>query len=213
MNKPINQNDFARFVPDQFVALLDKPSLILGEKTEDYMNLFGAFVAEVKPIRVLEWIWLKDSVDSEWEARRLRRAKTPLAHMAMLRSAIAILAPLIAVERGQKNNPGVIDLSQEARNEKEAEKLYLDSLKGDRGAKERLERLLKSVALDESAIAASAIARGLDLTQQIDGMISGHHRTRDQILRDLDQRRAVLGARGQVSAPVVIDVQAKDASE
>jgi hypothetical protein len=63
--------------PDQqqYFDLLGPPAIVEGEDEARYDRLLAGIVQTVQPVDVLEWIWVRDIVDQQWELLRYRSAK------------------------------------------------------------------------------------------------------------------------------------------
>jgi hypothetical protein len=63
--------------PDQqqYFDLLGPPAIVEGEDEARYGRLLAGIVQTVQPVDVLEWIWVRDIVDQQWELLRYRSAK------------------------------------------------------------------------------------------------------------------------------------------
>jgi hypothetical protein len=63
--------------PDQqqYFDLLGPPAIVDGEDEARYGRLLAGIVQTVQPVDVLEWIWVRDIVDQQWELLRYRSAK------------------------------------------------------------------------------------------------------------------------------------------
>ena len=58
--------------------LFGPPPIIRGEKADAFEALLARVRADVKPIDIIEEIWVRDAVELVWEIRRLRRLKVEL---------------------------------------------------------------------------------------------------------------------------------------
>jgi hypothetical protein len=52
-----------------------------------YQRFLAAIVAEVEPNDILEWIWVRDVMDLQWEILRYRKAKAQLFESAITQAA------------------------------------------------------------------------------------------------------------------------------
>jgi hypothetical protein len=57
---------------------LGAPPLIPGESARDYEQLLTAVTNVMKPVDVLEFMWIRDIVDLQWDIIRFRRFKADL---------------------------------------------------------------------------------------------------------------------------------------
>jgi hypothetical protein len=62
-------------MPKEFERFFDLPAMVGDEKHRDYLDFFSAIADAVKPTDFLEWNWVNDVVEAEWDIRRNRRIK------------------------------------------------------------------------------------------------------------------------------------------
>ncbi len=62
-------------MPKEFERFFDLPAMVGDEKHRDYLDFFSAIADAVKPTDLLDWIWVNDFVEAEWDIRRNRRIK------------------------------------------------------------------------------------------------------------------------------------------
>ncbi|MCJ2136633.1 HNH endonuclease [Methylobacterium sp. J-026] len=74
-------------VPAHLDFLFDNPLLLPGESEEQYDALLRSIVQQVKPVDVIEALWVKDIVDFIWEAKRLRLWRRQVLIYAQLKAA------------------------------------------------------------------------------------------------------------------------------
>jgi len=56
-------------------ACLGPPPVIEGEDADAYEQLLAMVIEVVKPVDIMDWFWVRDIADLQWEILRLRRAK------------------------------------------------------------------------------------------------------------------------------------------
>jgi hypothetical protein len=75
-------------------ACLGPPPIIDGEDANAYEQMLAMVIEVVKPVDIMDWMWVRDIVDLEWEILRYRRAKAlyveetakrPLEYAAVMR--------------------------------------------------------------------------------------------------------------------------------
>jgi hypothetical protein len=64
----------------------DRPRVFEGEDAAAYQQLLAMVIDLVKPADIMDWIWVRDIVDLQWDISRLRRAKANLIAEAAKRS-------------------------------------------------------------------------------------------------------------------------------
>ena len=57
---------------------LGPPPLVEGEDADAYQNLLAMVCAERQPVDIIDWIYVRDMVDLQWDALRYRRSKAHL---------------------------------------------------------------------------------------------------------------------------------------
>ena len=62
-------------MPKEFERFFDLPAIVGDEKHRDYLDFFSAIADAIKPTDILDWIWVNDFVEAEWDIRRNRRIK------------------------------------------------------------------------------------------------------------------------------------------
>jgi len=80
--------------------MLGPSPVIDGEDARLYDRLVEAVVSVLKPQDVLEWIWVRDIVDNQWELQRYRLVQTHWMDEEAKRERINPFT-------GRKNGPGV----------------------------------------------------------------------------------------------------------
>ena len=79
-------------VPEEIRFLFEPRPLLPGENPRHYDLLVACTVADLKPTDIIEWCWVKDLVDLNWEARRLRLFKARLVELNMREAGSELLA-------------------------------------------------------------------------------------------------------------------------
>jgi hypothetical protein len=144
--------------------------LLIDEDPAAYNELLARVSGAVKPSDILEEIWVRDVVDLEWEARRLRRLKVELiagnAHKGLAR----ILLPLSDWGR--------------------ADELSKAWARRDPNAINKVDAMLASADLTMDAVMAETLACELDKIERMDRMIMSAEARRNAVLREVDRHRA-----------------------
>jgi hypothetical protein len=171
-------------VPPDIQALFGDPPLLSTEDPNLYWDMFGRFAEFVEPKNIIEWVWVKDSVDLSWEIARLRRYR----------------ALLIERERESKN--AEIDYAREHADDRNPS--WLDKLK-----RPQIEAPPNAPRLDTEADSASLlILQYLGTYETIDKLLMAAELRRDRILRELDFRRERIAPLLRKISDEVIDASA-----
>jgi hypothetical protein len=74
MNGPVNIQPERpnNQVPARFDAIAHPPTLLPGERLEDYEALRGNIICEIAPQSGIEWLWTVDLVELSWDIQRYR---------------------------------------------------------------------------------------------------------------------------------------------
>ena len=86
-------------IPPTILALLQKPPLLKGESVQEYIELFGALVVELRPVDVIEWLWILNYLDSIWEVFRSRRFISILITLQGKRALEAVIGKTLPVDK------------------------------------------------------------------------------------------------------------------
>jgi hypothetical protein len=167
-------------VPPDIQALFGDPPLLSTEDPNLYWDMFDRFAEFVEPKNIIEWLWLKDIVDLNWEITRLRRYR----------------ALLIERERESKN--AEIDYAREHANGRDL--CWLDKLKPP-----QIEALRDAPRLDTEADSARLLIYYLGQYETIDKLLMAAELRRDRILRELDIRRERIAPRLREASTELID--------
>jgi len=171
------------------LALFGPPPLLEGEDTAAYDELLVQISGAVKPADILEEIWVRDIVDLVWEAFRLRRLMTVVAHEGLRK----ILETLI-------------DWS-DARDVAQAWATR------EPGAIRQVDELLASAGFTMDAVMAQTLSLSLDDIERIDRMIATAEGRRNAILREVDRHRTTWGAVQQIEASEIKVIETKPANK
>src|SRR6202158_6595335 len=74
-DRPNNQ------APARFDAITTSPTLLPGERLEDYEALRGMIVCEIAPQSGIEWLWTMDLVELSWDIQRYRALRYKVLEM------------------------------------------------------------------------------------------------------------------------------------
>ena len=73
-----------RLLPERLSFLLDDRPVLWFEDVEVYDALLAEIIAAYDPGGVVEFMLVKDIADTQWECRRLRKAKSRRAHRPLI---------------------------------------------------------------------------------------------------------------------------------
>ena len=169
------------------LALFGPPPLIRGEKSADYQALSGNVLAAVQPRNFVETMLVRHTVDLQWDIGRLRRLKAQLLSAAAYEGLRQVLAPFADDDYAE-------ELSQ-AWARRDAEKVA------------EVKEILKSGGLTMDAVMAATLVVKLDQIERIDRLIASAEGRFGNALREIDRRRAALGAAVRATLQDVQDAE------
>jgi hypothetical protein len=152
--------------------LLYPPILLSFESARDFWQLDEEIRRHICPQDILEEIWTCEIVEGEWERLRLRRQKVQLVRLAKL-DALRTLLRSISADTGDE----------------EIDELAHRSFT-NKAIRNQVNGLLRSVALDESAVEAEAYRSSIAHLMAIDRRLVELAVRRDKIFRQIEDRRA-----------------------
>ncbi len=180
-------------VPSKYnPAFLGSPPLLPGEDSRAYDQLLAIVAEAMEPKNPLEFIWLKDFADEEWEIVRLRRIAANLIKAA---KATALADRL----RQELSNSFAFDVV-------EAPELALKWAKGDPDAVKKVRTLLDAEPAEDELI-AQAVSLKLDDLERLDRMIMTKEIRRDNALREMERHHDSLAARLRRAVEEVEDAE------
>jgi hypothetical protein len=179
--------------PADLGSLFAKRPLALGEDKAEYDELLSKVTAAIRPVDVIETIWVKDITDLTWETQRLRRLKvnflTRGAQDALEEQLQAI--PEADVIDGVKYSiPSVVACYA----------------KGLKQAVTHIYGILATNGLDADTMTSHAFAFYIDPIERIDRMIAGIETRRNRVINDFERYREGGRRRSRTIADDVIDV-------
>ena len=153
-------------------AAFGPPPLIAGEDAAAYEALCARVAGAVAPADVLEEMRVRDVVDLDWEAQRLRRLQAALLRAAAHEGLAVVLTPLLGLS-------GAHDLAAQW-------------AAGKRRAARRVRALLAAAGLGQDAVAAQTFAACIGDFERIDRMIMQAESRRAAALHEIEFHRALL---------------------
>jgi hypothetical protein len=182
------------------VAPFGPPPLIQGEDGGAYDKLLARVSAAVKPVDILEEIWVHDVVDLEWEVLRLRRLKVALMTASASKALRRVLDRLLDEETDDTDDEtGDPDEETGDRDEEtedtewDTSRLAKEWVRRNPDAIKEVDRILASTDLTMDAVRAEMLSENIEHVERIDRMIAMVESRRNAALREVDRHRATLG--------------------
>lgn len=182
------------------VAPFGPPPLIQGEDGGAYDKLLARVSAAVKPVDILEEIWVHDVVDLEWEVLRLRRLKVALMTASASKALRTVLDRLLDEETDDTDEE-TSDIDDETGDpdeetddtEWDTSRLAKEWVRRNPDAIKEVDRILASTDLTMDAVRAEMLSANIEHVERIDRMIAMVEARRNAALREVDRHRATLG--------------------
>ncbi len=165
-------------IPAEISTLLGEPPLLISEDPSAYDALLATFAATVRPEDCIEWIYVKDCVDLNWEIRRIRQAKAGIIDVTRKEALRSILESILEED----------DLEFSKGRISEAD-LKADEWYTCPDIKEGLVALLARYGLDEKAITAQAFALRSRELEKLEHMLASAELRRSSMLREIGSYR------------------------
>jgi hypothetical protein len=162
----------------RFLRIFGPPPLLEGEDPAIYKELMAQVSAILKPLDILEQMWVRDIGDLEWEIRRYRRLNTNLMATKKFGNAWHTLCNEVRECFPDYDNIGF-------------KRLVFDWLNQD--VSKQVNETFASVGLTMDAVMAVTLRENLDAIARIDGMIAMAEVRRNAALREFERHRATLG--------------------
>jgi hypothetical protein len=172
----------ARIIPEEYADFLDDRPLMWYDSEVAYDGLLGAVFAELEPKGIIECLLVKDFVDYVWELRGLKRLKTAAIHNQLPDIVEDVLT-----------NPGRGLLEMLAHKQYHMD-LARSSGNGNEYSKVALAKLARKQHLKPVDLHLPAYRASLPLLEAISRAVERLERRKDQILKQLYDRRATLAA-------------------
>ena len=186
----------ARLVPEQFSHLLAERPLLWNESEDEYDALFGEIFAELDPKGIIEAILAKDIVDHMWDARRLRRIKIAALRVELPRAFTELVKPqpseLMQNYLAQQTQP-----------------LVFAALAGKTIQAQALKKEMEAAHVTPEMAQYAAFKNASGVLTAIDAAITRHERRRDQLLKQIQERRQTFKAmaRGLLERDAAEDIE------
>lgn len=187
-------SDVATIIPSQLVAILERPSLCVGEDRAQYIQLRKLLMDEIKPTTMTEYLLAHDIVAAEWELLRLHGFKAGMINAHML--AALKDHRLEWKSFGNDQLPAVL-------------RLFRSTLVGNSEARKKLEGRLEKKQLTLNDVAAAAYEINIVAQGQTDHMINAALQRREAAYAELERRKRngrdqfPIDAAKRIAAPVI----------
>lgn len=191
-------------IPAHLDFLFDERPLLPGEDTEQYDALLLSIVQQVKPIDVIEAIWVKDIIDLIWEAKRLRRCRRQILVQAQLKAVEELISPAL-----QNADPMGLDTIIGAPT---ADALAAGWVTNNEAEKKKVDALLQKRGLSAADVTAHSFLLSLPAIERIDRLVSLADHRRDALLREIERKRASFAQQVRSATADVIDADRAETS-
>jgi hypothetical protein len=141
----------------------------------------------VKPVDIIEDIWVRDIVDLVWESFRLRRLKANLMATSAHSAIYTVLLPLSG------GSDFFVETTDEGKIEWQISKLAEGWVGRDPEAINVIDRILEQNGLTRGAVFAQMLTENLDEVERIERMTAMAEARRNVVLREIDRHREALG--------------------
>jgi hypothetical protein len=176
-------------------ALFGQPQLLEGEDAATYDELLGRFCAAVKPVDIIDEMFTVDMARLEWEVLRWGRLKLNLMRALQLEALKIFMNQVETDARSRK-----------------VEELVQEYMRHNADAVNEIQELLADAGLSMDALLANRLTdmpEYIDYIERIDRLASIAESRRNASLREIEQRRAVLGGVLRRAAQDVEDAEYK----
>jgi hypothetical protein len=203
--------------------------LLAGENAADHSEFSQQVKAAVKPIDILDQIWVRDFVDYDCDVSRLRRVKAKFFNDAarkllkdeILRCSVKeaedTAAPPFEDDSDAILGEGGRDRSEDEveadREEQAADDLARRWVAGDQGATNKLQKIFATAGRDFEEVIADVVEMAFLTTMKeveaIDRMIMTAESRRNAAVREIDRHRAMLGLQFRRTSEQIHDAEFK----
>jgi hypothetical protein len=138
------------------------PPLIEGECADDYEEIEHRLRNAIKPIDIIDEIWLQDIISSQWEILRLKRMKISIIHSTKFRAYSFLKQDRFGAHISNSRDTGGLTLSE----------------------------ALESFGYEEDALMARSFVMNLEAITMIDNQIFRLETRRNSTYREIENRRS-----------------------
>jgi hypothetical protein len=147
----------------QRLTLFSSPQLLEGEDAAAYDELLNRVGAAVKPVDIIDQMFIADVVSLEWEVLRWRRLKSHLMQMRGLKALENFLSKHLDYDQYRKffeeDLTEILQENLEDQSEDDAQALAHKCARDEPDADDKVNQILASINLDMDDILESARAR------------------------------------------------------
>jgi hypothetical protein len=149
------------------LALLGPPLLIAGEDAAAYEALLARICAAVKPVDIIDEIFIADLVSLEWEVLRLRRLKCTLLQTTGLKALESFLVEQLGSNHALQllHSMDMDDFLEGARARK-AKELVQEYVRRESFAVTQVHWLLTEAGMNMDVLMAEALAEKFDYIER-----------------------------------------------
>jgi hypothetical protein len=170
------------------------PPLLLNEKADEFFSICEKLEEEIKPMGIIEQMYVGEIADRFWDILRYRRYKTVIVNNAFLAALRRLLKQLLC--RGEDDS--YLD------HERAVDELaygWFDS----KEAKAQVVKLLRQFQMDEGAIEAEAFRLCSEDLERLDRLLTAAELRRDRALRSIADYRDSLSKKLQRCADRILE--------
>jgi hypothetical protein len=186
-------------VPEEIRPLLGPTGVLPGEDPAHFEKLLAAVGAAVKPLDVVDWLYVMDVVRLTIEIQRFhshRQRRMNTAYYVAMESLLSKLLPVPSKKTSgsanEKEAPGSASdkkAASSADEVKESERLAAGWCNGDKEATERVLQLSKLAGNSIADVASVAFSEQAAVLEHIDNQIERLERRRNSLFQKLELRR------------------------
>jgi hypothetical protein len=183
-------------------SLFGEPQLLEGENAADYHELVARLYAAVKPVDIIDEMFITDVASLQWEVLRWRRLKLNLIREPVLEALPAFLDEQVEYD---------LQSEADARAQKINE-LVQEYARHNPDAVTQIQKLLANAGRSMDALLADQLVENrdyLEYIERIDRLTTIAESRRNAALREIDRRRAILGQTLRRSLQEVEDAEFK----
>jgi hypothetical protein len=179
--------------PTRRLDLFGPPPLLEGEDAAAYDELLLRVSTAVKPVDILEDIWVRDIVDLTWEVFRLRRLKMNLMTASAYKALVTVLEEIGDIDEETHDSDEETGGPDEMMGDLDNIALAKDWARRNPEAIKEVNRILSSAHLTMDAVMAQTLFNNIDHAERIERMSALAEARRNLVLREVDRHRATLG--------------------
>jgi len=173
----------AGIIPKYILDILGKPSLLETEVLAEYDVLRFRIAETVDPKDAIEWIWVADVAQLQWEIYRLRGIRDRIFEREIARGLVDFVEEILEADP--------YSYSVEIRRDSLVRKWNSDK-PADR---EKFLMFLEEHGVDLTDLHAVIYHNHLDEFTKLEGLIADFGRRRDSVLREIERRRYTVARR------------------